>query len=677
MCGIAIADPTMPFWLTTLIVSAASTAASVGVGIVARLIAPKPAPLQVNKQSPQVQTSEYGHSIARVYGNMGNVAGEVIDYFPLTFKETKKVTPGQGGKNKTPDTIQYSYSATIAIKVCKGPIHGITQITADTTVVYTGSATGSEVEGTSTFCSGLHIYLGNETQEPDSYFEAEHGVGNVPAYRGDAYVVLRDFVFDQFFNRIPNFTFQVVQGDGTLSDICATELKLSGLTDGEIDVTELAEDTIGGYWIAQRTSVRQAVLEPLCQAKQFDFVEIDGKIKAFKRPRTSEVTVPWEDLGSYDYDQSGAPNTEKPARTESTRVQDADIARGVDVVYFDSGRNYEKSTQGFDRQIFNAVERQTATFNLAMTANEANRIAKVIACTNWNERTPFKFSLPPKYLRFTNGTVMTIQTLNGSSFDVRVEKMTFGIPGVIQVEARTQLADAYAQIGEGDVGLQGSGDFSGGYGSTPISLPGVLAAADALVMFSSVNGLKSEYKDMPGFYAWATKDPADVTANHVWMGVTIKRNLDGGTTYQTYGNVFARGTFGKSYTTLADASGVDTTNTVDVDLVDDSTLESITDDAFTNSRVLNIAVLGNEKIQFRDVTRPDAIAHPRRWRLSHLRRGIESTPTSGHTSSDDFGLVDAACTFFSTAYGESGTIHIDYIPPDGSGGGGTGDLILP
>ena len=378
LCSAALADPISGSIITSLIVGAISTAASVGIGIVARLLSPKPAPLEVNKQTPQVQTSEYGHTISRVYGTIGNIAGEVIDYFPLTFKETKKVTPGQGGKNKTPDTIQYSYSATIAIKVCKGPIHGITQITADTTVVYIGSATGSEVEGTSTFAlactstsatkhrsqiatlrlSTVLVMSRRIAAMPTWFFATSYSISS-----STAFLTLR---------------FQVVQGDGTLSDICATELKLSGLTDGEIDVTELAEDTIGGYWIAQRTSVRQAVLEPLCQAKQFDFVEIDGKIKAFKRPRTSEVTVPWEDLGSYDYDQSGAPNTEKPARTESTRVQDADIARGVDVVYFDSGRNYEKSTQGFDRQIFNAVERQTATFNLAMTANEANRIAKVM-----------------------------------------------------------------------------------------------------------------------------------------------------------------------------------------------------------------------------------------------------------------------------------------------------------
>lgn len=674
-----------PITATALIVAAVSTAASVGLGILAQYLAPKPKPVEINKQNPSVQTSEYGQVVPRLYGlHNFNIAGQVIDYFPLTFKETPKVTPGQGGKHKTPSTTTYSYSATVAVMVCAGPIKGIRRITADTTTLYTGTPTGDDVSATPAGMTGLKIYVGKETQDPDPYFVAEHGSGNVPAYRGLAYVVFYDLNLDPFYTRIPNITFEVEATDGTLSEICASELELVGLTSDEYDVSELESDTVDGLWIAQRGSVRSVSLEPLSLAKQFDFVEIDGKLKAFKRPRTSEVTVPLSDLGAYDYDQSGQPNSEKPARTKSARTQNADLYSGVDVVYFDKGRNGEKNTQPADRQFAETVNRKALTFAMTMTANEASRIAKVELAKEWNERTPFEFSLPPKYLRFTNGTVMTIPTVNGDTFDVRVEKMEFGIPGVVNCQAVTQLAEAYAQIGEGDVGQSGSGDLTGGYGSTGVTVPGVLVAADVKVMFSTVDGLLAAHKGLQGFYAWVTRDPADTRPEAIWQGAIIRRDLDGDGTYQVYGTMYSRGIFGTAASALADfstADGIDSTNYVDVDLIDNSTLETISNEAFDGSRVLNVIVLGVEKLQFRDVTQPDVSGHPKRWRLSHLRRGMDASVMTGHAIAEDFGLVDSSVSFFQTAFGETGSIVIDYTPPDvgggGGGGGGTKYVELP
>ena len=41
--------------------------------------------------------------------------------------------------------------------------------------------------------------------------EAVEGVGNVPAYRGTAYVVLEDLDLSPYGNRVPQFTFEVVR----------------------------------------------------------------------------------------------------------------------------------------------------------------------------------------------------------------------------------------------------------------------------------------------------------------------------------------------------------------------------------------------------------------------------------------------------------------------------------
>lgn len=53
------------------------------------------------------------------------------------------------------------------------------------------------------------LYKGTEEQMPDPFIEAMERIGNVPAYRGLAYIVLEDFPLGEFGNYIPYFIFEV------------------------------------------------------------------------------------------------------------------------------------------------------------------------------------------------------------------------------------------------------------------------------------------------------------------------------------------------------------------------------------------------------------------------------------------------------------------------------------
>lgn len=55
------------------------------------------------------------------------------------------------------------------------------------------------------------IYLGSQDQLPDPTFEAIHGVGKVPAYRGRAHIVFTDHELGDFGNRIPQWEFEVIE----------------------------------------------------------------------------------------------------------------------------------------------------------------------------------------------------------------------------------------------------------------------------------------------------------------------------------------------------------------------------------------------------------------------------------------------------------------------------------
>lgn len=182
----------------------------------------------------RVQVSSYGLPIPRGYGGFP-AAGNVIWSTDLVPHEESE-SVGKGGPSQTQVTTTYTVSCAIAL--CEGPIAGVRRIWADSKLVYDArdDADADTLAASSEFAEFFTLYLGTETQEPDPTMEAELGAGNVPGYRGTAYIVFADLPLGDYGNRIPNFLFEVftegtpatVQGDGLLCHFDA----LNG--DGEV-----------------------------------------------------------------------------------------------------------------------------------------------------------------------------------------------------------------------------------------------------------------------------------------------------------------------------------------------------------------------------------------------------------------------------------------------------------
>lgn len=158
-----------------------------------------------NQQGPRltdlmVQVSTYGTLIPIVYGQ-ARIGGNVIWALPLQEHSTTTSVSGggKGGGGSSSTETTYTYSATLAVAICEGPITEIQRIWADSEQVDLSNS----ANGTFTF------YYGDESQLPDSYISTFYPSGQNPAYRGMAYVVIENFPLADFGNRIPNFTFEV------------------------------------------------------------------------------------------------------------------------------------------------------------------------------------------------------------------------------------------------------------------------------------------------------------------------------------------------------------------------------------------------------------------------------------------------------------------------------------
>lgn len=153
----------------------------------------------------KVQTSQYGVAIPVAVGKQ-RVAGNI---FWATDKTTHtqevKTGGGKGGSSGSVTTVTTTYSVNLAIGICKGPIKGISRVWADGKLIIDATQTANPLIG--------NLYLGNDGQLPDSTMESHLGAGNVPAYRGLAYIVLTDFNLGQT-GRIPMFSFEVIKEGG-------------------------------------------------------------------------------------------------------------------------------------------------------------------------------------------------------------------------------------------------------------------------------------------------------------------------------------------------------------------------------------------------------------------------------------------------------------------------------
>jgi len=147
-------------------------------------------------------TSTEGAAIPRVYGR-ARIGGQLIWATRLEEVVNTNVerSGAQGGKGMGgPKTVTttYSYFANLAVGLCEGPIAFVRRVWAD----------GREID-LSTIT--MRVHRGSETQSADPLIVAKEGANVAPAYRGLAYVVFERLPLEDFGNRVPQFSFEVVR----------------------------------------------------------------------------------------------------------------------------------------------------------------------------------------------------------------------------------------------------------------------------------------------------------------------------------------------------------------------------------------------------------------------------------------------------------------------------------
>lgn len=175
-------------------------------------------------ENSRILSSTDGAPIPRIYGR-NRVSGQII--WATRFEEVTN-TQKAGGKGTGPSssTTTFSYFANFAVGLCEGPISGVRRIWAD----------GEELDLTKI---EYRFYSGTEDQEVDPLIEAKQGLGNAPAFRGTAYIVFESLPLENYGNRIPQLSFELIRAIGKVEHEIESITIIPGSTEFGYD-TQLA-----------------------------------------------------------------------------------------------------------------------------------------------------------------------------------------------------------------------------------------------------------------------------------------------------------------------------------------------------------------------------------------------------------------------------------------------------
>jgi hypothetical protein len=186
-----------------------------------------------------VQTSSYGTPVPRIFGTL-RVAGTVIWATDLVEHRQR-----EGGKGR-PTVTSYSYTASFAVALSARPILSVGRIWADGKLLR-GAAGDWKVR------TGFRLHPGSEDQAVDPLIASAEGAGLAPAHRGIAYAVFENLELEEFGNRIPSLTFELVADPGAVT----AGAIVAALSGGTVDAGEATLPIQGysGYGESVRTAI--------------------------------------------------------------------------------------------------------------------------------------------------------------------------------------------------------------------------------------------------------------------------------------------------------------------------------------------------------------------------------------------------------------------------------------
>ena len=601
----------------------------------------------------QVQQSVKAAVIPKGWGTF-RASCNLLDY--LDFKSVAKSSSAGGKGGGSAKT--YSYSASVVLGVCAGPVAGIRTVWRDQSTYTDGSTTALSQ-------ASLSLVTGLIGQPPWSYLEgahADHAIG----YSGLAYVCAANYALNDSAT-VANHAFEVqsairqVVGGRTLDDANPADI-VADLLANTPQWPAGALSDLGGYAAyclatglllsplldAQRSGAD--VLSDILTASNADAVWSDGtlKITPYGDTPVSGAGVSWSpDLDPlYDLDDDdfqAQPNAD-PVQRDVKRGSNAYNA--VQVEFLDRAQAYASDMAPARDQAsidaFGLCRQDPVALHCICDAAVASHVAQLLVQRACHVRRNYSFQLDERYGLLDPMDLVTLTSGRLDRVLVRLTQVKEEDDGTISCVAEEMLVGAahaalYTRQAAG--GYVSNFAADPGPVSNPVLInPPVGYVAQAVASLSASAGGVSA--SSVGYEAWA----AVAGTGPNWGGCEVWASLDD-LSYQKVGEVEGRARYGVSTADFPAGGDPDTTNALKLDL--SASLAEL--DPATQADAdggATLSVVGGEMIAWRDAI----LTGPNAYTLDgYIRRGLYGTPIADHPAGSEFVRVDA--DVFRYAYG--------------------------
>lgn len=388
-----------------------------------------------------------------------------------------------------------------------------------------------------------------------------------------------------------------------------------GIPSTQLDLSAVSGIEVRGFPIARQTSAAEAV-RALQQVYFFDLPEWGNsgdtgtKLRAVLRGGAVVATITDDDLVDTDDD-------------ESTRAQQVEFPRKVNLTASDPESNYEPITQPAERSTENvkAVGEASFSTNVVLTRSECAPVSEKLLKVMWEAALGRRTLELPE--AFTYLTPSDRISYGGKQWHIDKAEL---LDGSVKLDLTRDRASAYASTATGSPVLPPTAPPSSIRGPTmfeAMNLPRLRSQDTTPGMYVAVCGL------LPG-----------------WAGCDLYLSVDDGVTEQLVATLDDAATMG---TLTADLAAAGTPLSVSLY---GGELDSVTVDQLLAR--LNAAAVTTDEVseilQFQTATETGTRAYD----LTDLTRGELYTEAADHDSGDPFVLLDAAVAFVPLDIGLAG-----------------------
>lgn len=402
-----------------------------------------------------------------------------------------------------------------------------------------------------------------------------------------------------------------VQGKLGTSHVAAAveEIAAAAGCDTSLLDTSQLQVMLDGFILAERTSARAAI-EQLMSAYFFSMKESNGKLVVI--PRKADVAASVEADNCLPMVEEGRSLSYLLERSEDLLLPET-----MEVHSLNRLQRYTTHVQSARRGTKDANEVSALKVALVLSEAHGRALAETLLSERWAERSQISLQLPQRFATLEAGDVITL--VDGANIHrVRLTQVQFGRPGMVRVRGVIDVSEVWDGYIAPTIG--NTGDAITPPASTRFEIMDIPAlpgeAQDALTLRLAVCGTSSN-----------------------WDGASILR-VGTSSEDSLLAETYTPATIGACLTALANAAAqvIDRTHTLDVSLLGNAELASVTEAAMLDGA--NLALVGDELIQFASVQ----LLAPGKYRLGTLLRGRLGTEhaMASHVASERFVLLNEA-----------------------------------